>query len=83
MTEEDKSIARPEHNGTTLREEGNSAVAKEEIHIPDYVMQDFGSPEKTRISGWPELYVISIRARVFLRAATSVALAERAERPMR
>ena len=51
MTEEDKAVARPEHNGTTTREEGSSAAVKEEIHIPDYVMQDFGFPEKTRISG--------------------------------
>jgi len=51
MTEEDKVVARPEHKGIIPSVEGNSAVAKEEIHIPDYVMQDFGSPEETHVSG--------------------------------
>jgi hypothetical protein len=29
----------------------NSSTAAEEIHIPDYVMLDFGFPKGTRISG--------------------------------
>jgi hypothetical protein len=51
MTEKDKAVARPERKGIIPREEGNSTAAKEEIHIPDYVMQDFGSLEETHISG--------------------------------
>lgn len=48
MIEEDKTIARPEHQEFVPREEENSDAARKKVHIPDYVMQDFGFPKKTR-----------------------------------
>lgn len=48
MAEEDKTIVRPEHQEFISREAENPDVARKKIHIPDYVMQDFGFPKKTR-----------------------------------
>lgn len=48
MTEEDKALTRPtEHQRVPYEEEKPDAVG-EKIHIPDYVIQDFGFPEKSR-----------------------------------
>lgn len=49
MTEEDKAVVRTEHQEIISFEEEAPSAAREKIHIPDYVMQDFGLPEKTRV----------------------------------
>ena len=51
MTEEDKAVVRPEHQGIISCEEEAPDAAREKIHIPDYVMQDFGFTERTRVGG--------------------------------
>jgi hypothetical protein len=51
MIEEDKTVAPPPENQRIPCEEEKldaADAAGEKIHIPDYVMQDFGFPEKTR-----------------------------------
>jgi hypothetical protein len=49
VTEEDKVVVRPEPHGIISYEEEAPDAASEKIHIPDYVMQDFGFPKKTRV----------------------------------
>jgi hypothetical protein len=51
ITEEDKAVVRPESQGIVSSEEEATDAAREKIHIPDYVMQDFGFPKKTRAGG--------------------------------
>lgn len=51
MTEEDRAVVRPEHQGIISCEEEAPDSAREKIHIPDYVMQDFGFPERTCVGG--------------------------------
>jgi len=45
---EDKDAARPEREEVLDK---NSSTAAQEIHIPDYVMLDFGFPKGTSTSG--------------------------------
>ena len=50
MTEEDKGIVRTESQ-ESAREEDKPDPTREKIHIPDYVMQDFGFPKETLVRG--------------------------------
>ena len=51
MPAEDKEAARPE--GEEAPDEDDYSAAAEEIHIPDYVMLDFGFPEAKRTGRKP------------------------------
>ncbi len=48
MAQEDEAVARRELRGIPGEENPEAADG---VHIPDYVMRDFGFPEKTRSGG--------------------------------
>ncbi len=52
MGEKKKDVVGPEHRGIIPREEAPDA-AGDKVYIPDYVMQDFGLHERTRLGGSP------------------------------
>ena len=50
MPEEDKAVAGSEHQAIIPCKEEDPDVTEEKIYIPDYVMQDFGFFERTRVA---------------------------------